>query len=140
MIARILKDSGTKKPLRLERLREYSVVRLLFLFRFRAFGFFGFHERGLSGREPRHGHAEWRATHVAQSNPMAEFHTVGIATMFAADAELDLGPDFPAEVTSNFHKLAHSGLIHGRERVLFHDLSFLIRRQERAGIVAAHTE
>ena len=97
-------------------------------------------ERGLSGGQTRHRHAERRATHVGQAEPVAELHAVRVAAVFAADAELDVGAGAAAFFDGDLHQLADAGLIDRGERILLHDFQFLIRRQERAGIVAAHAQ
>src|SRR5271170_4655546 len=71
---------------------------------------------------------------------MAEFHGIGIAAVFAADAELDAGARLAAFRNGDFHELADAGLVNRGERIFLHDLRFLIRAEETAGIVAAHAE
>src|SRR5277367_5859106 len=71
---------------------------------------------------------------------MAEFYGIGIAAMFAADAELDVGSRLAAFRDGDLHKLADAGLVNRGERIFLHDLRFLIRAEETAGIVAAHAE
>ena len=61
---------------------------------------------------------------------MAEFHAVGIATVFAADAELDVGRGLAAFLDGDLHQLADAGLIDGGERILLHDFQFRVMRQE----------
>ena len=71
---------------------------------------------------------------------MAELHAIRVAAVFAADAELDVGPRFVALRHRHLHQLADAGLVDGGERILLDDLQFLVRPEEGAGIVAAHAE
>ena len=46
---------------------------------------------GLGSSQTSDRHAVGRAAHVGQADAVAEFHGVGVAAVFAADAELDAG-------------------------------------------------
>jgi hypothetical protein len=71
---------------------------------------------------------------------MAELHGIGVAAVFAADAELDAGARLAALGDGDLHELADAGLVNGGERIFLHDLRLLIGAEEAAGIVAAHAE
>src|SRR6266403_838206 len=64
--------------------RFLSLLTLLFL----CLLFFNYY---LSCRQTRNGHAEQRSTDVVHADLMAKLHAVGIAAMFAADADLEFG-------------------------------------------------
>src|ERR1043165_9925837 len=71
---------------------------------------------------------------------MAEFDAVGVATVFAADAELNVGPGALAFLDGDLHKLADAGLVNGSERILLTDLLLLVGPEEGAGIGTTHAE
>src|SRR5512133_3881744 len=71
---------------------------------------------------------------------MAELDTFRVATVFAADAELDVRAGLASELDGHFHELADASLIDGGKRILLHDVQFGIGWEEAAGIVAAHPE
>src|SRR5271154_991427 len=106
------------------RLRQLFLLRPTFFF-----------NRRLCRSQTRDRHAKWRATDVAQADAMAEFHGVGVTAVFAADAELDVGPRLAAFRDGDFHELADAGLVNRGERIFLHDFGFLIRAEETAGIV-----
>src|SRR5258708_29463052 len=89
-----------------------------------------FLEGSLGGRKASDGHAEGRAAYVGQARAMAEFHAVGIATVLAADAELDVRARLPAFFHRNLHQLAYTALVNRGKRILLHNFQLLIRRQE----------
>lgn len=53
---------------------------------------------------------------------MAEFYRIGVATVLAADAELDAGAGLTALIIGDLHELANTGLVDRGEWVLGHDL------------------
>ena len=71
---------------------------------------------------------------------MTQLHGIGISAVFAADAELDIGPRASALFDGNLHELANAGLIDRREWIPFHDIQFGICRQEGTRVVTAHSE
>src|ERR1041384_1394284 len=95
-------------------------------------------QRRLCRGQSRHRHAERRTTHVAQPNTMAELDARRFAAVLAADAELDVRARLAALIPRDFHELADAILVDGGERIVPHDLQFLVMRQERARIVPAH--
>src|SRR5262245_17448459 len=78
--------------------------------------------RRLRGRELRDRHAERRAGHVVQPDPVAELHARRVAAVLAADAQLELGPGLPALLRGDLHQRAHALLVQRHERVLRQDL------------------
>src|SRR5438874_2207772 len=99
-----------------------------------------FSQRRLCCGETRDRDTEGTATDVIQTEPVAELHALGIAAVFAANAELDLGATLSAFVDGNLHELADAGLIERRERVLLEDLVLDVRHEEVAHVVAADSE
>ena len=71
---------------------------------------------------------------------MTEFYTLGIAPVLAADTELDVETSALTLFHGDLHELTDTRLIDGRKRILLHNFQFLIWRQERTGVVAAHPE
>src|SRR4029079_7569701 len=49
-----------------------------------------FPERRLGGRQAGDRHAEWRAAHVIHADFVAEVDAVGVAAVFAADADFEV--------------------------------------------------
>src|ERR1700693_260168 len=58
---------------------------------------------GLSSSEARDRNSEGTATDVIQTEAMAEFHAVRLATMFAANPELDVFSRLASEIAGHFH-------------------------------------
>ena len=71
---------------------------------------------------------------------MTEFHAGWFAAMFAANSELDVRPRLATEFARDAHQFANAGLVDRGKRILFHDFIFLVSREERAGIIAAHAQ
>ena len=72
-------------------------------------------------------HAERRAAHVGQAEAMAELHGVRVATVFAADAQLDARTGLAALLHRDLHQLADAGLVDRGERILLDDFQLLVR-------------
>ena len=53
---------------------------------------------------------------------MAELYADGVAAVFAADAELDVGPGFPPFLDRDLHELADASLVERCEWVFLEDL------------------
>src|SRR5262249_25688347 len=87
-----------------------------------------------------YGNTERGATHIRESDPVAEFYGVRIAAVFAADAEFDSGPLLGPLFDGHLHELTHAALVDGAEGIILDDLQLGIRRQERTGIVRANTK
>src|SRR5581483_1704104 len=114
----------------------FSKSSSLFLFR----GLFLFFEGGLGGGQAGDGDPEGRATDVGQADAMAEFDAGGLAPVFAADAEFDVGAGLASELDGDLHEFADASLVDGGKGVLFDNLQLLVFRKERAGVVAAHAQ
>ena len=88
--------------------------------------------------QTRDRHAVRRAGNVIQTGAVAEFDRIGVAAMFAADAEFDIFARFlAATFAGDFYQFAHAFLIQRRKRILFEHAGVVIIRQEAGGIVAA---
>src|SRR5215471_11122748 len=87
-------------------------------------------ECSLRCSQPGDWNSEWRAADVRQTKAMAEFYAVGVATVFTANAQLDVLAGAAASLDGDLHELAYACLIDGRKRVLAHDLELLVGRQE----------
>src|SRR5262249_23393786 len=94
----------------------------------------------LSCGKSRDWDSERRAAHVCEADAMAELNAVGIASMLAADAELDVGTCLLPLCNGYFHQLANARLIHRGKWVFLDDFEFLIRSEERARVIAAHAK
>ena len=68
---------------------------------------------------------------------MAELDAGGIAAMFAADAELDVGTGLLAELDCNLHELADTVLVNACEGIALKDLLLVVIVEELACIVTA---
>src|SRR5437879_5407232 len=82
-------------------------------------------EGGLGSGEAGNGNAEGRATHVIEADAMAEFYAVGVAAVFATNAELDVSASLLAFLDGDLHELANAALVNGSEGILFEDLFLL---------------
>ena len=69
---------------------------------------------------------------------MAELHAVRVAAMLSADPEFELLARFASEFAGDAHELADALRVDAGERILLHDLHFLVDRQEAPGVVPAH--
>src|SRR5688572_27335797 len=76
----------------------------------------------LRRREPRHRHAIRRARHVIEPARAEEADRVGIASMLAAHADLQLRIRRAAALRADAHELADAFLIDRLERILRQDL------------------
>ena len=94
----------------------------------------------LRRRQPCDGNAERRTGHVRQADLVAELDGRGVAAVFAANAELDVGARLPAELRRHFDESAHARLVEPCERIAFVNLLFVVRGEEFARVVAAETE
>ena len=71
---------------------------------------------------------------------MAELHGIGVAAMFAADAELDAGTGLVPLLGRDLDELADAGLVDGRKRIFLHDFVLGVGTEEGTGVIARHTE
>ena len=104
------------------------------------FGSFLGSDGGLGGGESCDGETQRRAAHVVQADLMTEFHGRGIAAVFAADAQLDVGAGALAALDRDFHQAADAGLVERLERVRRENVHFLVLVDEAAVVVAADAE
>ena len=63
--------------------------------------------RGLRCGQSRDGYPEGGAGHVGQTYLVAELHSRGVAALLAADAQLDVGTGFPAQLAGHLYQPAH---------------------------------
>src|SRR3954469_15875594 len=99
-----------------------------------------FFDGSLGGGQSRDWHPERRAAHIGEPDAMAELHAARFATVFAADAQLDVRTRLAAQIACQLHELADTGLVDRCKRILLHDFQLLITAQERPRIIAAHAE
>ena len=74
-------------------------------------------DSGLGGSQTGDGHAEGRAADIVQANLVAELDTAGVAAMFAADAQTQVGVGSAAVLGSHLDQAADAGLIQVLERI-----------------------
>ena len=67
---------------------------------------------------------------------MAELDGLGIAAMFAADADLEVGPGVASLGRGHLHQRPDAGLIEGGEGILFEDAGLEVGGQEVVDVVA----
>src|SRR5437870_8590485 len=94
------------------------------------FGRVGSSERGLRGREAREWDAVRRARHVVQAELVAERDALRLASVLAADAELELGLRAAAALDRDPHQVADAADVERLERVLLEHAVLEIRREE----------
>src|SRR5262245_5271010 len=97
-------------------------------------------ERGLRGGEPRDRHAEWRARHVVEPDLVAERDRRRVATMLAADAELEGVAHLATAIGRDADQLADAFAVERHERIDRQDALGLIRTEEARRIVARDAE
>ena len=98
----------------------------------------GLFDRGLGGGEAGDGDAVRRARNVGEAGLMAELHRVRVATVFAADAELDARAGLVALLDGDLDELADTGLVDRGEGVFLHDFVFGVGAEEAAGVVTRY--
>src|SRR5579883_171366 len=108
-------------------------------------------QRGLCGGQAGDGDAEGRAAYIVEADLVAELDALGIAAMFAADAELQGRIRSASLLGGHLHELAHAFAVERLERIDLKDLDLLrcarliqsihILQQELAlGVVAAEAK
>src|SRR5215207_1311212 len=97
-------------------------------------------ERRVRRREARDRHAEGRAGHVVEPQPVAERHGARLAAVLAADADLEVRPGGATLRHREADQLAHAGLVEHLERVVGEDAAVDVARQKAPGVVAAQAE
>jgi len=60
--------------------------------------------------------------------------------LFAADAELEVGPGLATLLDGDRHELTDAGPVNRGEGILLHDFEFRVAGQEAAGVVTRHAE
>ena len=71
---------------------------------------------------------------------MTELDGIGIAAVFAADAELDVRADAAPALNAEAHHRTDAFLVDRRERIALHDFQADVVADERSGVVSAHAE
>src|SRR5262249_40039182 len=94
----------------------------------------------LRRRQPGDWHSERRAAHVIQPDLVAEFDAVGVAAVFAADADFEVGVRRAASFDTQFHQAADAVEVDGLKRVARHKVVFQVDADEAAVVVAAHAK
>mmetsp|Transcript_10136 Transcript_10136/g.25743 ORF Transcript_10136/g.25743 Transcript_10136/m.25743 type:complete len:233 (+) Transcript_10136:62-760(+) len=94
----------------------------------------------LGSRESRHGHARGRARDVLEASPVKKGNRRGVASVFAADAELEIGPRPSPLLAGDLDELSDSDLVDRGKWVLLDDFLFHVDGEEAADIVAADAE
>src|SRR4029077_15510907 len=98
-------------------------------------------ESGLGRREARDRHAERRAGDVVELEAVAEADRARLTTVFATDADLQLGLDAAAALGRDTHQVADAFLVETLERIALEDTVLEVTRQELPlGIVAGEAE
>ncbi len=97
-------------------------------------------ECSLSGGKASDGQAEGRAGYVGESYPMTELNGIGVAPVFAADAEFNVLASGATKFDCHFHEFADAELVEDSERILADDFLLLIAGKEGTGVVAAHAK
>ena len=83
-------------------------------------------EGGLGGREPCDRNAVGRAAYVIQPDSVTEGHAIGVAAVFTANAQLNIGALSLASFNGDLHEATDTALVDTRERIGVHDLQFLV--------------
>ena len=94
----------------------------------------------MGGGEAGDRNPEWTATDVIQAEPVAEFHAERFATVFAANAELDVRSRFASQIARHFHQTPDAALVDRGERICIDNVELGVSRQKTPGIVATHPE
>src|SRR5439155_6605632 len=95
---------------------------------------------GLSGGEARDRDPEGRARDVVEPDPVAELDARRIASVLAADPDLQARPRLAAQLHTDLHELSDAPLVELLERVGRQDLAPHVFGQELAGVVARKAE
>ena len=84
----------------------------------------------LRGCKARHGHTIGRAGNIVETGLMTEHHRGRIATVLAANAELDGGTRRPAALGRNANQFSDAVLVEGDEGVVAQHAEFLVGGEE----------
>src|SRR5436309_225242 len=71
---------------------------------------------------------------------MAEFHRIGVASMFAAYPEFDVRASGSSLFHRNPHQIAYTFLVDRDEWVSLHDFQLSVMWQKRSAVITAHTQ
>ena len=99
-----------------------------------------FLKRGLRGGQPCGEQPEGRAGDVVESDFVAELDGFRIAAMFAADADLQVGPGVASLGSGHLDEDTDASLVEGGEGVLLEDALLDVGRQEVVDVVARDAE
>src|SRR5229473_1709777 len=113
----------------------FLCVSKVLLFRPAALGLQLFRCRSLCCRQPRCQHAIRRAGNIVQADLVAELNRRRIATMFAADSNLQVRARLASLFDGSLHQLAHTFLVDGREWIALQNAALNVSRQELADVV-----
>ena len=80
----------------------------------------------LSGSQTCDRNTERRAGHVVEPELVAEFHGCGVATVLAADTDVELRVVRAAFLASEVHQLANTGLVKLCEGIVLEDLGIVV--------------
>ena len=84
---------------------------------------------------------ERRATHVVQAQVVAEFHRTGIASVLAADPDLEIRTDASPKFNRHPHDFPHSLYVEGRERIIGENaLLQVMKKESRFSVVPGDPE
>lgn len=93
-------------------------------------------QRRMRCRQSCYRHTVRRARHIVESCTVAERDTARVASMLAADPNLELAAYLSAVADSPLHQLPHTLGVECLEWVIRQKARFEIMRQEAAGIIA----
>ena len=71
---------------------------------------------------------------------MTELNGIGVAPVFAADAEFNVLASGAAKFDRHFHEFSYAELVEDGERILADDFFLLITGKEGTCVVAAHAK
>src|SRR5262245_7117854 len=98
-------------------------------------------QRRLCGRETRQRNPVRRAAHIVEPDPVAEFDRTRLATVLAADTEVDLGLRSSSPLDRDPHQVADTLLVERLERVPVEHAFLEVEGEELAlRVVAGHAE
>src|SRR3989338_1672156 len=94
----------------------------------------------LGGGKARYGDPIRRTADIIHADGVAELHTVRVAAVLTADADLQIRIRRAAALDAYLHQLHHAVSIYRLERVFRQDPFRKVIRQERTDVVAAESE
>src|SRR5690606_8362253 len=80
--------------------------------------------------QPRDGHAEGRAAYVVQAHTVTEFNALGVAAVFAADADFKVRTRLASLLYADFDERTDAGLIQHLEWILRQEAMLDVVEQE----------